>query len=80
MFKELLPIIRDCSELNECEIYRKASKPTVPWWIFCFVSSCSCVVEGTKAHCKVKHTKFEFAKGHNYINEIVNFLLRVLQL
>ncbi|WP_185908938.1 hypothetical protein [Campylobacter troglodytis] len=31
---------------------------------------------GAKAHYRVKHAKFKFAKGHNHINEIVNFLLR----
>ncbi|WP_427846108.1 hypothetical protein [Campylobacter troglodytis] len=35
--KELLPMIRDLMELKESEIYRRASKPTVSWWIFCFV-------------------------------------------
>ncbi|TQR60870.1 hypothetical protein [Campylobacter troglodytis] len=28
---------------------------------------------GAKAHYGVKHAKFEFAKGQNHINEIVNF-------
>ncbi|WP_185908873.1 hypothetical protein [Campylobacter troglodytis] len=28
---------------------------------------------GAKAHYLVKHFKNEFAKGHNYINEIVKF-------
>ena len=31
--KELQSIIKEFSELKESEIYRKASKPTVPWWI-----------------------------------------------
>ncbi|TQR61302.1 hypothetical protein DMC01_01610 [Campylobacter troglodytis] len=31
--KELLATIKDFAELNECEIYKKASKPTVPWLI-----------------------------------------------
>ncbi|WP_221887149.1 hypothetical protein [Campylobacter troglodytis] len=48
-------------------------KPTVPWWIFCFVSSCNCVVEGAKAHYRVKHSKNEFANGRSHINGIENF-------
>ncbi|WP_142693819.1 hypothetical protein [Campylobacter troglodytis] len=29
--------------------------------------------EGAKVHYRVKHSKNEFAKGHNHFNEIVNF-------
>ena len=31
--KELQSIIKEFSELKESEIYRKASKPTMVWWI-----------------------------------------------
>ncbi|WP_185908557.1 hypothetical protein [Campylobacter troglodytis] len=43
------------------------------WWIFCFVSSCNCVVEGAKAHYRVKHSKNEFTNGRSHINGIENF-------
>ena len=60
--KELLPIIKDFAELNECEIYSDSWK-----------AYDGLVDFGAKAHYMVKHSKNEFAKGHNHINEIVNF-------
>ncbi|WP_142693424.1 hypothetical protein [Campylobacter troglodytis] len=32
----------------------------------------SCVMEGAKAHYRIKHAKFEFAKKHKHINDIEN--------
>ena len=60
--KELLPIIKDFSELNECEIYSDSWKAYDG-----LVDLCA------KAHYRVKHSKNEFAKGHNHINGIENF-------
>ena len=60
--KELLPIIKDFSELEESEIYSDGLK-----------SYDGLVDFGAKAHYRVKHSKNEFAKGHNHINGIENF-------
>ena len=58
----MLPIIKDFAELNECEIYSDSWKAYDG-----LVDLCA------KAHYRVKHAKFEFAKGHNHINGIENF-------
>ncbi|TQR60856.1 hypothetical protein DMC01_03810 [Campylobacter troglodytis] len=58
--------------MAESEIYRKASKFMMAWWIFCFVTLAT-LQEGAKAHYRVKHFKNEFANGHNHINGIENF-------
>ena len=64
--------IKEFSELKESEIYRKASKPTMVWWIFYFVTLAT-LQEGAKAHYRVKHSKNEFANERNHINGIENF-------
>ena len=60
--KELLPIIRDFAKLKESKNYSDSWKTYDGLVDFC-----------AKVHYRVKHSKNEFAKGHNYINEIVNF-------
>ena len=60
--KELLPIIKDFSEIEESEIYSDG-----------FKAYDGLVDFGAKAHYRVKHNKNEFAKGHNHINGIENF-------
>ncbi|WP_185908561.1 hypothetical protein [Campylobacter troglodytis] len=40
---------------------------------FLFYLTRNSVVEGTKAHYRVKHAKFEFANRRSHINEIENF-------
>ena len=60
--KELLPIIKDFSELKESEIYSDGLK-----------SYDGLVDFGAKAHYRVKHSKNEFANGRNHINGIENF-------
>nr|WP_185908720.1 hypothetical protein [Campylobacter troglodytis] len=47
----------------------------MPWLIF-YNAMPLPLQEGAKAHYRVKRAKFEFAKKHKHINEIVNFLLR----
>ncbi|TQR60925.1 hypothetical protein DMC01_03670 [Campylobacter troglodytis] len=76
--KELLSIIKDFAELNECEIYSDNLKSYNDLQIFYFVLSCNCVVKATKACCRIKYVKFEFVKARKYINDIKNFLLRTL--
>ena len=66
MAKELLRIIRDFAKLNECEIYRRASKLMMAWLIFYFAGLVFLQGE-TKAHYRVKHRVNEFAKGHKCI-------------
>ncbi len=59
---ELLPILKDFSELDESVIYSdfwKAYDGLVDY--------------GAKAHYRVKHSKNEFANGKNHINGIENF-------
>ena len=60
--KELLPIIRDLSDMNETEFYSD-----------CWGAYDGLVDYGAKAHYRVKHSKNEFAKGRNHINGIENF-------
>ena len=60
--KELLPIIKNFSELKESEIYSDG-----------FKSYDGLVDFGAKAHYRVKHSKNEFANGRNHINGIENF-------
>ncbi|TQR54627.1 hypothetical protein [Campylobacter troglodytis] len=43
-----------------------------------FKAYCALVDLCAKAHYRVKHAKFEFAKGHKHINEIVIFFCFVL--
>ena len=59
---ELLPILRDCSNLRESIIYSD-----------CWDAYDGLVDFGAKAHYRVKHSKNEFAKGRNHINGIENF-------
>ncbi|TQR53097.1 transposase [Campylobacter troglodytis] len=56
-----MPIIKDFSELKESEIYSDKLKSYGALVDFC-----------AKAHYRVKHAKFEFAKGHKHINGIEN--------
>jgi len=59
---EILPIIRDLSNINETEFYSD-------YW-----GAYDGLVDfGAKAHYRVKHSKNEFAKGRNHINGIENF-------
>ena len=59
---ELLPIIRDLSNINETEFYSD-------YW-----GAYDGLVDfGAKAHYRVKHSKNEFALGRNHINGIENF-------
>ena len=60
--EELLPIIRDLSNMNETEFYSNTWK-----------AYDGLVDFGAKAHYRVKHSKNEFAKGRNHINGIENF-------
>ncbi len=59
---ELLPILREYSELDESVIYSD-----------CWKSYDGLVDYGAKEHYRVKHGKSEFAKGKNHINGIENF-------
>ncbi|TQR53087.1 hypothetical protein DMC01_12110 [Campylobacter troglodytis] len=47
-------------------------------YIFTSYYTLASLQEVTKAHYRVKHSENEFAKGHNHINKIVNFLLRFI--
>ena len=59
---ELLPIIRDLSNINETEFYND-------YW-----GAYDGLVDfGAKAHYRVKHINNEFALGRNHINGIENF-------
>ena len=59
---EILPIIRDLSNINETEFYSD-------YW-----GAYDGLVDfGAKAHYRVKHSKNEFALGRNHINGIENF-------
>ena len=59
---ELLPILRDLSNLSQSTIYSD-----------CWAAYDGLVDFGAKAHYRVKHSKNEFAKGKNHINGIENF-------
>ena len=59
---ELLPIIRDLSDISKTEFYSDTWK-----------AYDGLVDFGAKAHYRVKHSKNEFAKGRNHINGIENF-------
>ena len=59
---ELLPILRDYSDLAESIIYSDTWKAYDGLIDFC-----------AKAHYRVKHSKNEFAKCRNHINGIENF-------
>ena len=59
---DLLPILRDSSDLRESIIYSD-----------CFGAYDGLVYFGAKAHYRVKHSKNEFALGKNHINGIENF-------
>ena len=60
---ELLPILKDSSNLTESTIYSD-----------CWSAYDGLVDYGAKAHYRVKHSKNEFAKGNNnHINGIENF-------
>ena len=54
--EELLPIIRDFSNINETEFFSD-----------CWGAYDGLVDFGAKAHYRVKHSKNEFAKGRNHI-------------
>ena len=64
---ELLPILKDCSNLKESIIYSDAWK-----------AYDGLVDYGAKAHYRAKHSKNEFALGRNHINGIEN-CLKVMQ-
>ena len=59
---ELLPILRDFSELQDSVIYSD-----------CWKAYDGLVDYGAKAHYRIKHSKNEFANGKNHINGIENF-------
>ena len=59
---ELLPILKEFSELDSSTIYSDCWKAYDGW-----------VDYGVKAHYRVKHSKNEFANGKNHINGIENF-------
>ena len=59
---ELLPILHNCSELQESTIYSDY------WGAYDGL-----VDYGAKAHYRVKHSKNEFVLGRNHINGIENF-------
>ena len=59
---DLLPILRDSSDLAESIIYSD-----------CWGAYDGLVDFGAKAHYRVKHSKNEFALGRNHINGIENF-------
>ena len=60
--KELLSIINDFADVENATIYSDS-----------FKAYDGLVDFGAKAHYRVKHSKNEFAKGHNHINGIENF-------
>lgn len=60
--KELLPILREFSELNESVNYSGSWK-----------AYDGLINYGAKEHYRVKHSKNEFANGKNHINGIENF-------
>ncbi len=62
--KELLPILREFSELNESVIYSDSWK-----------AYDDLINYGAKEHYRVKHSKNEFANGKNHINGIENFVV-----
>lgn len=62
--KELLPILREFSELNESVIYSDSWK-----------AYDGLINYGAKEHYRVKHSKNEFANGKNHINGIENFVV-----
>ena len=59
---ELLPILKEFSELDSSTIYSD-----------CWKAYDGLVDYGAKAHYRVKHSKNEFANGKNHINGIENF-------
>ncbi len=59
---ELLPILREFSDLDNSTIYSD-----------CWKSYDGLVDYGAKAHYRVKHSNNEFANGKNHINGIENF-------
>ena len=64
--KELLPILREFSELNESVIYSDSWK-----------AYDGLINYGAKEHYRVKHYKNEFVNGKNHINGIENFVIIV---
>ena len=66
---ELLPILHNCSELQESTIYSD-----------CWGAYDGLVDYGAKAHYRVKHSKNEFANGRNHINGIENCLKVMLNI
>ena len=58
---EILPIIRDLSDISKTEFYSD-----------CWRAYDGLVDFGAKAHYRVKYSKNEFAKGKNHINGIEN--------
>ena len=60
--KELLPILREFSKLNESVIYSDS------WKAYNGLTD-----YGAKEHQRVKHSKNEFANDKNHINGIENF-------
>ncbi|NLK66413.1 MAG: IS1595 family transposase [Campylobacteraceae bacterium] len=60
--KELLPILKEFSNLDESVIYSDSWK-----------AYDGLVDYGAKAHYRAKHSKDEFANGRNHINGIENF-------
>ena len=64
---ELLPIIRDLSDISETEFYSATSYND-------WAAYDGLVDYDAKAHYRVKHSKNEFALDRNHINRIENFL------
>lgn len=60
--KELLPILREFSKINESVIYSDSWK-----------AYDGLINYGAKEHYRVKHSKNEFVNGKNHINGIENF-------
>nr|WP_246059132.1 hypothetical protein [Campylobacter troglodytis] len=74
----MLPIIKDFAELNECEIYRKASKAAVPWLIF-YNAMPLPLQEGARVHYRVKHNKKRVCKWMKPHKRNCEFFCFVLQ-
>ena len=66
---ELLPILKEFSELDSSTIYSD-----------CWKAYDGLVDYGAKAHYRVKHSKNEFANGKNHINGIENFFSKRVRL
>ncbi|TQR54600.1 hypothetical protein DMC01_10110 [Campylobacter troglodytis] len=58
--------------LKKVKFTATASKLMMAWLIFC-VALPTTLQEEAKAQGFAKHSAQKFAKGRNYINEIVNF-------